>query len=169
MSFDLFLVTFHDGGKATADSAAARAVLERTAYSHQPEFNAYDISFEDGSHVEMYASGLHGGSESFDGGMFAIRGMSASIGTFIFEFSRAAGCVIFPAMDPPCVLLPREDLASHLPADLSSDFQRVPLANGGELLAALNGGYDSWLRFRDQVLRSHGDGSPDEHTDFADD
>ena len=161
MSFDLFLVTFENGGKATADTAAACVVLERAEYDHRPEFDVYDINFEDGSHVEMYASGLHGGKKQFDGAMFVIRGMSTAIGAFIFEFSRAAGCVIFPAMEPACVLLPREDLASHLPADLGDDFQRVPVGNAGELLAALNGGYDSWLAYRDQVVRSFGNGPAD--------
>ena len=156
MSFDVFLVTFREGCKGSADPTAARAVLERTRYQHQPEFNAYDISFEDGSHVEMYADGLDGGEKPFDGAMFALRGFSDGIGSFIFEFSRAAGCVIFPAMEPPCVLLPREDLAAHLPADLKQDRERIPVASGAELLAALSGGYDSWRAYRDHVVRTSG-------------
>lgn len=140
MSFDLFLVTFRDGVKATADATAARAVLERTRYDHRPEFDAYDISFADGSHVEMYAGGLHGGDKPFDGAMFAVRGFSDAIAAFIFEFSRAAGCVIFPAMEPACVIIPREDLMAHLPTDLGGEFQRVEIASGAELLAALDGG-----------------------------
>ena len=151
MSFDLFLVTFRDGGRATADAAAARAVLERTRYDHRPEFDAYDVNFEDGSHVEMYAGGLHGGDKPFDGGMFALRGLSDAIGAFVFEFSRAGGCVIFPAMEPACVLMPREDLAAHLPTDLGDDVQRIQVSSGAELLAALNGGYDAWRAYRDQV------------------
>jgi hypothetical protein len=152
MSFDLFLVRFRDGGKVTADAAAARAVLERNRYEHRPEFNAYDINFGDGSHVEMYADGLHGDDKPFDGGMFALRGFSGAIGEFVFEFSRAAGCVIFPAMEPACVLLPRDDLVSHLPTDLGEKFRRIPVASGPELLAALKGGYDSWRAYRDHVL-----------------
>ena len=159
MSFDVFLVTFRNGGKATANAAAARAVLERSRHNRRPEFDAYDVNFEDGSHVELYAGGLEGGEEPFDGGMFALRGYSDAIGSFIFEFSRAAGCVIFPAMEPACVLLPREDLAAHLPADLGGDFQRIPVSSGRELLAALNGGYDTWRAYRDHVLRSS-DGGP---------
>jgi hypothetical protein len=159
MSFDLFLATFRDGATAAADAAAARTVLERTRYDHRPEFDAYDVHFDDGSHVEMYAEGLHGGDNPFDGAMFALRGFSEAIGAFVFEFSRAAGCVIFPAMEPACVLLPRDDLAAHLPTGLGEDFQRIPVASGAELLAALNGGYDSWRAYRDHVLRVS-DGSP---------
>ena len=55
-------------------------------------------------------------------------------------------------MEPACVLLPREDLAAHLPTDLGDDFPRIPVASGAELLAALNGGYDAWRAYRDHVL-----------------
>lgn len=153
MSFDLFLVAFRDGGQGCADAEAARPVLERTRYEHRPEFNAYTIHFEDGSYVEMYAGGLHSQHEPFDGAMFAMRGFSDAIASFVFEFSRAAGCAIFPAMEPPCVLLPRDDLAPHLPAHLGQDRQRIPVASGSELLAALGDGYDSWQDYRDRVLR----------------
>jgi hypothetical protein len=105
----------------------------------------------------MYAGGLDGGDKPFDGAMFALRGFSDAIGEFIFDFSRAAGCVIFPAMDPPCVLLPREDLAAHLPPDLSDSFQHIPVASGAELLAALQGGYDAWRDYRDHVVGISGD------------
>lgn len=158
MSFDIFLVTFRDGGKALADAAAARAVLERTRHQHQSEFNAYDIKFDDGSQVEMYAGGLDGGKEPFDGAMFALRGLGDAIGSFIFDFSRAAGCAIFPAMELPCDLLPRVDLAAHLPADLGEDRQRIPVSSGAELHAVLSGGYDSWRAYRDHVLRVSGSG-----------
>lgn len=156
MSFDLFLVTFRNGAKATADAAAARAVLDRTHYDRRPDFNAYGIHFDDGSDVELMARGLHAGDEPFDGGMFILHGICESIASFIFDFSRAAGSVIFPTMDPPCVLLPRDDLAAHLPTDLGERFQRIPIASGPELLAALNGGYDAWRAYRDHVLRLSG-------------
>ena len=156
MSFDLFLMAFRNGDNTTADAAAARAVLERFRYDRQPEFDYYDVNFEDGSHVEMYADGLHGGDKPFGGAMFVLRGISDSVASFVFEFSRAAGCVVFPAMEPACVLLPREDLAAHLPADLGEKFQRIPVGSGAELLAALNGGYDAWRAYRDHVVRASG-------------
>jgi hypothetical protein len=153
MSFDLFLVAFRSGAEATADVVGARSVLERFQHRHRPEFNAYDVDFADGSHVEMYASGLDGG-EPFDAAMLALRGFSNSIGDFVFEFSSAAGFVIFPAMEPACVLIPGGDLAAHLPADLGDDFQRIPVSSGAELLAALNGGYEAWRAYRDHALRA---------------
>ena len=162
MSFDLFLVAFQNGDKGLGDAAAARAVLDRVRHEHRPEFDAYSIEFDDGSHLEMYAGGLKGGGgggdKPFDGGMIVLRGLSDAIAGFVFEFSRAGGCVVIPAMDPPCVLIPRDDLASHLPADF--DFNRIPVAGGGEVLAALRGGHEAWRAYRDHVLRAAHEGKP---------
>jgi hypothetical protein len=92
MSFDVFLLSFRDGRNGPADAAAARAVLERYKFRHEPEFDAFHVEFSDGSSVEMFSGGLDGASAEFDGAMFALRGSSEGIGEFIFEFSRAAGC-----------------------------------------------------------------------------
>lgn len=143
-----------------ADAAAARIVLDRFKYNYQAQFNSYDINFDDGSHLELYAGGLHGTGKQFDGGMFALRGFSDAIGSFIFDFSRAAGCVMFPASESPCVLLPCADMAAHLPSELGEEFQRIPVGSGGELLAALKGGYDNWRAYRDQIVRAS-TGDPD--------
>jgi hypothetical protein len=170
MSFDMFLVSFRDGQKADADAGAARAVLAQVRYSHRAEFNAYDISFDDGSHLEMYVGGLDDGAgERFDGGMFALRGLSDAITAFVFDFARAAGCVIFPTMEPPCVLLPRADLEQHLPKDLRSSFHRVTIANADELAAMLRGGIDAWRAYRDHVIRTSRKAAATDHrtADFA--
>jgi hypothetical protein len=159
MSFDLFLVAFRNGVGADGDGAASRSVLERSRFHRQPEFHHYEVYFDDGSHLGLNAGGLHGG-EKFDGAMFILHGLSEAICSFIFEFSRASGCVVFPAMDPPCVLIPRDDLAAHLPHDLSDAFARVPVASGAEVLAALNGGLDAWRAYRDHVVRTSDGGPP---------
>ncbi len=152
MSFDVFLMTFRDGSSAEADTVAARAVLQLFQFAHDADFSAYDIGFNDGTHLELYAAGLHDDKEQFGSGMFALRGLSDEIARFIYEFSRAAGSVLFPAMEPPCVLIPRHDLAAHLPQDLSDEFARVPIASHKELYAALNGGYDAWRAYVDRVV-----------------
>ena len=159
MSFDLFLVSFRDGIAAGADAPAAQATLQRYRYSHDREFNAYySVQFDDGSHVELYADGLDDFSgKPFDGAMFSLRGFSQAIADFIFEFARTSGCVIFPAMEPPCVLIPHEDLLAHLPADLSSDRRRISVRRGRELLAAVQGGYVAWQGYRDRVVNLSGD------------
>ena len=163
MSFDVFLITFRNGVNAEADASAARSVLERYRFKKSPEFDAYDLDFDDGSHLEMYTGGLDDSGKKFDGAMFALRGFGAMIGTFIFEFSRAAGSAIFPAMEPACVLLPRDDLAVHLPASVTEKFKQIPVANGEELLAALSGGYDAWRVYRDHII-SKSDDAPARET-----
>src|SRR5262249_2048967 len=118
MGFDVHLMAFRDGKNASADAVASRMVLERVRYDHSPDMHAYDIDFDDGSHVELYSGGLDGNADAFGGGMFVMRGITSAITDFIFEFAHAAGCVILPAMEPACVLLPREGMAEHLPADM---------------------------------------------------
>jgi len=152
MSFDVFLIAFRDGANATADAVAARAVLDRYQYKHCSEFDHYDINFVDDSQVDMFTGGFDGGDKPFDGAMFKLRDFSEAIGEFIFEFSRAAGCVIFPTMKPACVLLPRDDLAAHLPTDLGHEFQRIPVASSAEVLAALKGGFVAWKAYRERVV-----------------
>ncbi|QDT47992.1 hypothetical protein Pan258_20320 [Symmachiella dynata] len=153
MSFDLFLVTFRDGSSAPADDVAARAVLDSFEYDFRPKFQAYEITVDDGKHLEFSAGGLHDDDE-FSGGMFALHDFSRDIMQFIYEFSKAAGSVIFPAMDPPCILIPRDDLLKHLPEDFPSDFTNFPINSGEEMLIVLKEGYDAWSAFRDRVRDS---------------
>ncbi len=70
-----------------------------------------------------------------------------------FRVLALSGCVIVPAMEPACVLLPRDDLAAHLPADLTDGREQINVGSGPEVLAALRGGYESWKAYRDQVVR----------------
>ena len=144
MSFDLYLRTFREGQSATGDASAARTVLQRFRHERNPEFDTYTIALDEGSRVDMRAEGLEGDGEPFTGAMFPLHGLSDAIGAFIFELARAGDCVIFPAMEPPCVLLPRGDLAAHLPSDLGDEFRRIPVSSGAELVAVLNGGYNAW-------------------------
>ncbi len=151
MSFDVFAQAFRDGTAGTADAAAARAILSKIPHRHDPQFNSYDVELADGSHLEMYADGLDG-QKPFTGAMFALRGISDGIGDFIFGFTRAAGCVLLPAMEPVCVLLTDEDQSQHLPSGMRGDFRVIVISNGAELLAALEGGYDTWRAYRDRIV-----------------
>ena len=159
MSFDVFAQSFREGVARTGNASSANAVLSKVSYQHEPEFDSYCMTFPDGSHLQMYGGGLDN-EKSFDGVMFALRGMSEEIGRFIFEFTQAAGFVLMPAMEPACVLLTDESQRPDLPADLEADFQIIPISSGPELLAALDGGFDTWRAYRDQVVR-------DEMTDGA--
>jgi hypothetical protein len=160
MSFDIFAQAFRDGAGATADAATAQAILSSVPHTHKPQFDAYFMEFTDGSHLEIYAGGLDG-REPFTGAMFALRGTSDPIGNFIFEFTHASGCVLFPAMDPPCLLLTDPDQSRHLPPGMADDFQVILISSGAELLAALEGGFDTWRAYRDQVVGGSTDSSPE--------
>jgi hypothetical protein len=157
MSFDLFLMSFASETDAPANAAAARAVLTRHKYQVAPDSDLYSVELGDGSHLELSAAGLDGtASEPFTGGMLILRGLSPEICEFLFEFARAAGCVILPAMEGPTVLIPREDLAASLPAELD-DRERIPINCGSDVAAALTGGDAAWQAFRDRVQRLAGD------------
>ena len=80
--------------------------------------------------------------------------MTESVASFVYEFSRAAGCVIVNPTEEPSVLLPREDLAGHLPADVARDMVQIPVGSGAEVLAALRGGFKEWAAYRDQIVRA---------------
>ncbi|HEY1171104.1 MAG TPA: hypothetical protein VGH19_07055 [Verrucomicrobiae bacterium] len=160
MSFDVFTQAFRNGDSAPANAEAARAILSQVRHIHEPEHDFYGVEFPDGSHLEIYAAGLDG-RESFTGVMFALRGTSEPIGNFIFEFTRASGCVLLPAMDPPCILLTDEAQERHLPPNLLENFQIIPISNGSELLAALEGGLDTWRAYRDRVIGGSSDTSSD--------
>jgi hypothetical protein len=150
MSFDVFLMAFRDGQPAAGDSAAAQAVLDR--YPHRAKDGCYVIRFDDQTELEFFGgSGLEPGEKHAAGGMLALRGFGTGIADFISEFLAAAGCVALPAVEPACVLLPRADLAPHLPADMRAGFQQILVANGAEVAAALRGGLAGWQAYRDQM------------------
>ena len=161
MSFDVFPISFRHGIGAPADATSANVVVQHHRYQH--DGNAYVFTFDDGVQAELFARGLDGTDEKpFAGGMFALRGISDAVATFILEFARASGCVIIPAMEPPCVLIPSEDLAVHLPSDLAAKMDHIVVNTGPELAAALNGGLNSWQAYRDKVRRASG-GGPTSH------
>lgn len=151
MSYDVFAQAFRDGGSATGDAAAARAVIAGEVHSHDPQFDLYDVQFADGSYLEMYAGGLDG-RKSFNGAMFAIRSFGGPIGDFMFRFCRAAGFVLFAAKEAPCVLLTEQRQSGHLPVGMVDDFRVIMVTSGAELLAALHGGYEGWRNYRDKIV-----------------
>ena len=109
MSFDLFLVAFRDGQACVGDVEAARQVLDSAQHTHYIEHSNYVICFPDGSHVELYAGGLHD-KDKFDGGMFALRGRSFSqaVMQFIWDFAAAGRLAIFPARMWSYFIIPGE-------------------------------------------------------------
>jgi hypothetical protein len=151
MGFDVFAQAFRDGDAGFADAAAARAILSQTRHEHDPQFDSYDVELPDEYHLEMYAGGLDG-KKPFDGALFAHCGISDAIGDFILRFARAAGCVLLPAMKPACALLTDESQSQHLPPVMRAGFQVITISSGAELVAALEGGYDTWRAYRDRIV-----------------
>lgn len=153
VSFDLFLQSFKGGKSTPADKTAAKAVIDRFQYRHEPEFGAFDVTLSDGSHVEMYAQHLVDDTRTFEGAMIALRGLTESIACFIYDFSHAAGLVIFLPSEHPAVLVPRGDLSQHLPENIREGFAHVRVASGAELFAALRGDFKGWSSYRDQIVK----------------
>jgi hypothetical protein len=146
LSFDLFLISFKNGKPGKGDIQAARAVLQRHRY--QEDDGYYNIEFEDKSELELFSSAPRDSA----GGMIALRGSSDGIGQFIFEYAQAGGCAVIVAMEPPTALLPIDGIETHLPEEVRKNFQILRVNNGAEVLAAINGGYNGWKRYRDRVM-----------------
>lgn len=152
MSFDLHLIAFRQGHVAVGETLAARQVIDRIAYTHDERARFYAFHFADGSHVEMYANGLHGDG-SFNGAMITLRAGSFSppVLDLVHDFAAAGRLVIFPTMEPPLVLLPAEELRAELATDVQEDFQDVVVPNGKELGRLLTSGFTAWSAYRDQI------------------
>ena len=162
MSFDLFLVAFQDGQAYVGGVEADRQVLDSAQHTHYIEHSNYVICFPDGSHVELYAGGLHD-KDKFDGGMFALRGRSFSqaVMQFIWDFAAAGRLAIFPAMEPPLVVLPSEELQAELPSDLLENRRPIVVADGHKLGTVLSDGFTVWQAYRDQIVSDAQDDSGD--------
>jgi hypothetical protein len=61
-------------------------------------------------------------------------------------------------MEPACVLLTSEHQSEHLPPGMSDDFQVMVISSGPELLAALEGGYETWRAYRDRIVQRYSGG-----------
>jgi hypothetical protein len=158
MSFDLFLIAFQNGKNGLGDASAARKVLDRLPYTHEAQSNHYDIRFPDGSHVELSSGGLHN-EEKFDGAMFILRAgsLSPTVMQLIYDFALAGRLAVFPAMDPPLVLLPLSEMLNDLPPDVLQDIRPINFSSGQELGILLSRGFRAWEQYRDQVISGHGE------------
>jgi hypothetical protein len=158
MSFDVFLIDFRAPGHAAEDAKAALETLSISGVPTNDDVGHFSAELGDRGSVELYAKSLKANTTEFGGGMFAVRGLSPMLAELISEFARASSCVIVPASDPPITLVPREDLMSTPPDDLKKSSKVLQVESGAEVLAALNGGYESWREYRDRVVK--GQASP---------
>lgn len=154
MSFDIHLMAFRKGQPVPANREAAQAFIDSIDHKLEPDFNAYNLTLNDGTQIEMYATGLHTNAEPFQGAMIALRGLSNAICDFIYDFCVASSCIAIPKMDPGCVLVPDETMAIEFPEGFTDEFPVVHIRSGADVAVALEGGYDAWAAFRDRVLRN---------------
>jgi|ERR1051325_5357938 hypothetical protein len=158
VSFDVFLQRFTNGESAQVERRPVRDVLRTATYRGPDAFGFYVVAFPDGVEVEFSAKGLES-EESFTGCAFHIRGFGDGLMKFMFDIARAGDMVIIPAMEGNPLVLVSEQQKQNVPADLQESFQSIVVGSDGELGAVLNGGFDGWSAYRDQVLRrSRADG-----------
>ena len=153
MSFDVYLERFEAGKSAQVSREPVLAVLKTAKYT--TPHNCYVVEFPDGTDVEFSASELEG-SGDFTGCAFFIHGNSPHLTKFIFEIARAGDMVIFATMEPFVPILSRSEQRQQLPAELAeNDPEPVVCCSPEELDSLLSGGYESWQKYRDQVLRQN--------------
>jgi hypothetical protein len=155
MSFDLILIHMQDGDEADADRARVLAVLD--AYPDRSgNADSYDVSFEDGSHVEFRASGLTSG-EKFTSCSFTMRSYSYPMAKFVYAIALAGdfsiiNCQGKDAVECPFAIIINEAQRAHLWEDPG---EHIGLANSAvELATLLWGSAEQWQQYRNQVLGS---------------
>ncbi len=156
MSFDLFLQRFIDGGASPTPSEGVLQVLRMHCQDQADGFGHYDITFADGSSVELFAKGLELGAEFSDCGLH-FRQFSPSLIAFIFDLARSGAMVIFNVQgDPksstnPLVILTDAQQASELPSGVTDC--PVLCQSPGHLAELLGVGFRNWVAYRNHVLR----------------
>ncbi len=158
MSFDLFLQHFQAGASSEADRAAVRRVISEVRAVVPDQWGQYDIPLPDGAMIRLEALDLES-SELFDGCAFHLRGFSLEYCNFILKLALAGDMVIFNAQgkdDPknPVLILSHESQASQVPAGMYT--HPVLARDGLHLYTLLDGSYESWERYRAQVVQDSG-------------
>lgn len=152
MSFDVFLQRFKGGEQAEVERAPVLAVLRAEEHSELDEFGFSIVQFHDGIAVEFSASGLES-TEPFTGCAFHIRGFGEPLVKFMFDVACAGDMVIIPAMEGPVVGLVSEVQQAELPQEIRDEFQPALLRSAHDLGMLLEGGYEAWSAYRDQIVR----------------
>jgi hypothetical protein len=148
MSFDVFAQRFRDGESASANRAGVVDVLARIGVPPNAD-GWYLLRAPDGGEVEMSARGLDG-SEEFESVGFFLRDLTPGLAELIFDIAKAGEMIIYAAMEGQRFILTALEQKGHVPE--VPDWPEPILCTSGQQLAALlSGGYDVWIRYRDQV------------------
>ena len=165
MSFDVSFQAFDRGDArphTAAEIAAVAELLEAVELAPEPEVGFCELTLADGAELKWYVDHFSGNDEPFDGGMFALRGLSATGAEFLARLLAASGCVILAASDPMPVLLSRAEQRADLPPELrDGDTSVVSVVRDGPALAAALGfALDRWSRYAAGIGQAHGDAPP---------
>ncbi|HEY1191437.1 MAG TPA: hypothetical protein VGE74_27630 [Gemmata sp.] len=149
MSFGIYLDRQVTHGPAEADRDAVRAALSRWGWAGSPG-GPYQIGTEDGITVELYSRGLDG-DHPFVGGSLEVRGVSTDLCRLVLDLARAGPFTVSHDGDPGAVILVTEDQRAELPDDLAAHPQLMVCPTAEALEAAIVGGFEAWLAYRDRV------------------
>jgi hypothetical protein len=124
------------------DVGRVQAVLAAVRARGPDEFGCFVVQFDDGGEAEVYASDLETGC------MVAVRGLTPDLVLFLYDFLVAAAWVLLPAMEGNPAIVSSPGVAS----EFADSFPEMVCGSPEELGAILSGGFDTWKKYRDQVL-----------------
>ena len=128
---------------AGSELDAVRQVL-KGATSHGPDdFGCHVVKFQDGGVAQIFASELERGC------MAALRGITPDLLQFLYDMLVAGRWVMLPAMENPVSITTPSSSVSGLPEDF---LEVVECKSAAELGVLLNDGFQTWKKYRDQVL-----------------
>jgi hypothetical protein len=153
MSFDLYLIYLENGEPASAERRTVLDVFRRYSNVEADGAGFYDVSFDDGSHVQLMASGLES-DEDLNICTFYLRSFTYPIMRFIYEVAVAGDMMVMNPQgqgteESPAALIVNEAQRARLWADPG----HVQLLTSAEDLGrALGGDVSGWQGYRDQVV-----------------
>ncbi|MFL6632456.1 MAG: hypothetical protein ACJ8HJ_09095 [Massilia sp.] len=153
MSFDLYLIRLENGEPVQPDRSAILEVFRRYPNVDADGSDFYDVSFDDGSHVQLLAKGLET-DEELNICTFYLRNFTFPIMRFIYEVAVAGDMMVMNPQgqgteDSPAALIVNEAQRQRLWADPG---HVQLLTSAQDLGRALGGDVSGWQAYRDQVV-----------------
>ncbi|GHS88544.1 hypothetical protein FACS189487_07030 [Campylobacterota bacterium] len=158
MSFDLFLYCFKAGDTAPADRAAVKRVIDEQGVVTPDQYGQYHVPLPNGEVITLAAQDLDS-PEEFDGCAFHLHGFSVEYCHFILKLAKAGDMVIFNAQgkdEPSNPVLILSDHKQELEVPNNMYKHAVLARDGLHLYTLLDGSYEGWERYREQILRQSG-------------
>jgi hypothetical protein len=155
VSFDIFFQPCRfgadnpatDQNRLTADETAAVLQILNTSSTAGGDEGSWTLVTDDGGEAEVFAADLQRGC------MVALRGMTAGVRQLLFDILGAGNWVMLPIVEENIAIKTTETLLTDLPSDFP---QVVDCGSAGELNVLLEGGYQAWAKYRNQILGNNG-------------